>query len=527
MSVGRAIRQTTLGAILVAGLWLLLPPRTDAGHRADAAGAARTTNATMTLRVMPGPFYAPGIAPAGIGEPNRAFADVVAAYEALHPEVRIELEPALGSLREYLVTQLSAGKAPDIVMVNVEDVWADVHKGWYLPLDQYLNEPNPYCAAGTPGATCWWDQFVYQTISRAKTAPDGKMYCITYDLVETAIYYNKDIFAHVGVTPPQTWDEFEQVMRRLRAAGYTPLQMLATLFVDWAIDLFLDQLYYDILPGIDLAKDPVREPYLDGYLDYNEICFLLEKGYFTRRDARYRALWQLLRRFRSFCNEDIATEDMVRAFVQQKAAMLWSASPLAYQLHADPQIDFNWGVFYLPRFTSNTSVYASDVAMCVIGGAGVQYEVSNSAYGDTGDPATSRRVRHVIDFLRFLTAPANYAAIVNEHPLFVPNIVGVPVVPLMQPFAEILRRRYTTTKWCYTFDLQFLDIIGRTLPLYLDDHITLDELIDWQEKNLRSACVRFTARKHLDVAALQRTWAALAPTRAQMRDLPAAAEARP
>ncbi|MCX7002092.1 MAG: extracellular solute-binding protein [bacterium] len=519
MNIWRILRQTALGATLVAGAWLLWPARGDDATANRDAAAARA--ATFTLRVMPGQFYAPGIAPGGVGEVNRAFADVVAAYEQLHPEIKIVLEPSLGNLREYLVTQLSAGTAPDIVMCNVEDVWGDVHKGWYVPLDAYLEEPNPYCAAGQPGAQHWWDQFAYQAISRAKTGPDGKMYCITYDMVETAIFYNKDIFRKVGVTPPTTWDEFEALMCTLRAAGYTPLQMVSVLYCDWALDLFLDQLYAAILPGIDLLKDPVREPYLDGYLDYDEICFLFRKGYFTRRDPRFRELWRQLRRFRSFANKDIATEDILRAFIAQKAAMLWSTSMLAYQLDADPNMDFAWGVFYLPRFTTNTSRYASDVDMCVIGGSGVQYEITNSSYTDTGDPATSRRLRWVIDFLRFLTAPANYTAIVNEHPIQVPNIVGVPVLPLMQPFAEILKRRYTTTKWCYTFDLQFLDVLGRTLPLYLDDHLTLDELLDWQEKNLASACARFERRKQLDFTAMEQRWQALAPQRAPMHDLPA------
>lgn len=350
------------------------------------------------------------------------------------------------------------------------------------------------------------------------------MYCITYDMVETGIFYNKTLFQRLGLSIPQTWDEFEVLMTRLRDAGYTPLQMIATIYVDWAVDLFLDQLYYSILPGIDLHQDPVREPYLQGYLDYDEICFLFDHGFFTRRDPRYRELWQLLRRFRQFANKDIVSDDMLRAFVTQRAAMLWAASPLCYRLAADPELKFEWGVFYLPRFTTNTTRFASNVDMCVIGGAGVQYEVTSSAYADTGDPATSRRLACVIDFLRFLTAPANYEKIVNEHPLMIPNIVGVPLLPLMQPFAEILERRYTTTKWCYTFDLQFLDIMSRTLLLYLDDHMTLDELLRWQERNLTAARHRFARRKHLDFISLQRRWEELAPLRASMEGLPIAEE---
>lgn len=519
MSIGRMIRQGCVVLTALVGVWLLLPPR-SAAHEPGTATSART-NARLTLRVMPGPFYAPGITPGGVGTPNRAFADVCAAYEKLHPGVAIAIEPSLGAVREYLVTQLSAGKAPDIVMVNVEDVWADAHKGWYVPLDAYLEQPNPYCAPGQPGSTQWWDQFKYQAISRAKTAPDGKMYCITYDMVETGIFYNKNIFRALGLEVPHTWDDFENVMTTLRAAGYTPIQMLATLYVDWAVDLFLDQLYYRILPGIDLLQDPVREPYLQGYLDYDEICFLFDRGFFTRRDPRFRELWQLIRRFRQFANKDIVSEDLLRAFVNQRAAMLWAASPLCYRLDADPEIGFEWGVFYLPRFTTNTSPFASDVDMCVIGGAGVQYEVTSSAYADTGDPATSPRLAQTIDFLRFLTAPENYEKIVNEHPLMIPNIVGVPVLPLMEPFAEILKRRYTTTKWCFTFDLQFLDILSRTLPLYLDDHMTLDELLWWQERNLLAARRRFARRKHIDFTPLQRRWNELAPVRAAMTGLPA------
>ena len=45
-------------------------------------------------------------------------------------------------------TQLSAEQAPDIFNVNVEDVWQDVQKGWYIALDQWLEQPNPFIEKG-------------------------------------------------------------------------------------------------------------------------------------------------------------------------------------------------------------------------------------------------------------------------------------------------------------------------------------------------------------------------------------------
>jgi hypothetical protein len=158
--------------------------------------------------------------------------------------------------------------------------------------------------------------------------------------------------------------------------------------------------------------------------------------------------------------------------------------------------------------------------MCVIGGAGTQYEVSNSAYGDTGDPETSERLKRVIALLQFLMVPENYERVVNEYPSMLPNVIGVPVLPAVQPFADILERRYTTTKWVYTFDLKFNDIQALMLELYLYDGIGLEEFMRWQVDNVRTATRNLQLRKPLDLTRLEARWNELAPLRAGMEGLP-------
>lgn len=39
------------------------------------------------------------------------------------------------------------------------------------------------------------------------------------------LWYNKDVFARLGLTPPKTWDEFFTVAARLKAAGIVPLTL--------------------------------------------------------------------------------------------------------------------------------------------------------------------------------------------------------------------------------------------------------------------------------------------------------------
>jgi len=146
--------------------------------------------------------------------------------------------------------------------------------------------------------------------------------------------------------------------------------------------------------------------------------------------------------------------------------------------------------------------------------------VSNSACSDTGDPATSERLKRVIALLQFLMVPENYVRVVNEYPSMLPNVAGVPVLPAIQPFADILERRYTTTKWVYTFDLKFNDIQARMLELYLNDGIGHEEFMRWQVDNVHAATRNLRLRKPIDMVRLETRWAELAPLRAGREGLP-------
>jgi raffinose/stachyose/melibiose transport system substrate-binding protein len=528
----RVWKYGSLLAVLAVSAWLLWPPgaATDASGQAAAARAGGR-DAKYVIKFSPGGQYVPGSVPFGIGKPLEGLAKVISRFERRFPDTHIEIIN-VPTVREYLVTQLSSGAAPDIINVNVEDVWVDVQKGWYIPLDGFLEAPNPFVAEkrdpNLPGARQWWDVFRYQAISRGKAAPDGRNYCITMDMIETGIFYNKTIFAKLGLAVPETWPQFLAVLARLKQEpGLTPLLMYLGDYNDWATDLIFDQLYYNLLPGIDLVKDPAREPYLQGYLDGDELVFLLRKGFFGPRDARYRDLWRIMRELKRYTNDDMTNADLTRQFVTRHGAMIWTSSPMTYRLWSDHKLGFEWGVFYPPRFTRETSPYASDTDMCVIGGAATQFEVTCSAVGDTDASlpleermARSERLRRVVAFLQFLCTPEQNEQVVNEYPCLMSNIVGVPVLAPLAPFEKILERRYTTTKWIFSFDLRFSHVQERMLGLYLAGGASLDEFLVWQKANLDTAAENLMRRKATDFPALEAQWKRLAPVRAKMADLP-------
>jgi len=210
-----------------------------------AAKAVPETTIKYVIRFSPGQQYFPGTVPQGIGEPLEGVANVVAAFEREFPDTKVEVINTPNT-REYLVTQLSGGAAADIVSVNVEDVWVDVQKQWYVPLDRFLDQPNQFVVArgqpDAPGYRQWWDMFRYQAVTRGKQAPDGGNYCLSLDMVETAIFYNKTFFAENGLRPPTTWTEFITLLQQIKAKGKTPLGVNIDMLADWGQDLLFDQL---------------------------------------------------------------------------------------------------------------------------------------------------------------------------------------------------------------------------------------------------------------------------------------------
>ena len=53
----------------------------------------------------------------------------------------------------------------------------------------------------------------------------GKKYFMPLTQHFVPFFYNKDVFADVGVTPPNTWDEFLEVCEKIKKAGVTPIAL--------------------------------------------------------------------------------------------------------------------------------------------------------------------------------------------------------------------------------------------------------------------------------------------------------------
>lgn len=463
-------------------LFLLLIDLLPIPARAEATGAG----GSKTRIVMVPGEYMPGRRPVGVGERLTGLQEAKEAYEKLHPEVEIVLRQVGGAdlvEGEYIKTQIMGGIAPDIVQVNTETVWPDIGKGWWIALDDYFDQPNPYVEPGEPGSDQWWNSAANVALTKAKRAPNGRLYSLTFDLVETGIFYNKDIFRKLGVGVPESWQEFLEIQQTIQQAGYVPMAMSIIPAVDWAQDFLFDQFYYPILDEMDRLKGTDdEEAYMQGYLYAKELCWNIMRGVISAENPRYREMWRIMREWRDYWPRDISG-DINRLFLLQRSPMIWAASPFVRRLIYDELADFEWGVFYLPPITRETSPLAEGVDPAVIGGAGIQYSVTRMAK-DRG------HLDQVMDFLAFLTTPEQGGKIINEASMFIPNIAEVEMIEMLEPFSEIIKYRYGTTKWTYTLDNRFNDTNRRLVELYLGDALTLDEFLERMDLNNRAAAER-------------------------------------
>jgi raffinose/stachyose/melibiose transport system substrate-binding protein len=52
---------------------------------------------------------------------------------------------------------------------------------------------------------------------------DGTQYALATAVEASMVWYNKDIFAKLGLSAPTTWEQFLDVIAKTKAAGYTPI----------------------------------------------------------------------------------------------------------------------------------------------------------------------------------------------------------------------------------------------------------------------------------------------------------------
>ena len=141
--------------------------------------------------------------------PKQAWADMIAQFETENPDIDVKVnqydhEGYKSVLRNWLVTS-----PPDVVF------WfAGNRMKFFVDLGLFEDVSDVWANEGLNDS---------MSSTKASLSVDGKKYGVPYSYYQWGIYYNKGIFDKLGLSEPQTWDEFIAVCDALKANASTPI----------------------------------------------------------------------------------------------------------------------------------------------------------------------------------------------------------------------------------------------------------------------------------------------------------------
>ncbi|MET9391568.1 extracellular solute-binding protein [Streptomyces sp. NPDC006624] len=129
--------------------------------------------------------------------------ELVAEYEAEHPDVRIDVSVhSWNDVDRKVKEMVAAGDPPDMAQIGAYADYAD--RGLLYKADELLSIPVQA-------------DFVGQLASAGQVK--GVQYGMPFASSTRVLFYNKALFAEAGITPPETWDDLAENAAALKAEG--------------------------------------------------------------------------------------------------------------------------------------------------------------------------------------------------------------------------------------------------------------------------------------------------------------------
>lgn len=167
---------------------------------------------------------------------------VIAGFQEKYPGVEIDFQVKTSDqYYNLLATAVQAGEAPDLFWTNGT---ATTNMGAYVAQGILMDVTDKV------------DLSLFSDTTKKICTIDGRQWASpTAEVGGRAVFYNKDIFAELGLSIPKTFDEFEAMLPVIQAGGYIPIAFSG--MDPWAALFFFEP----VLAGMHLEY---TEEYLAG-----------------------------------------------------------------------------------------------------------------------------------------------------------------------------------------------------------------------------------------------------------------------
>ncbi|MGP4033703.1 ABC transporter substrate-binding protein [Pseudarthrobacter sp. 1C304] len=253
--------------------------------------------------------------------------DLIDGFAKQYPNVQVKLSfTAIGDYATKLQADASAGSLPDVFAVQGPSLVELAGADQLYDLNESLKTPA-YDGQGVWGET--FNQSLMSGANAGTERPENQSWGVPFNAISVASIYNTRIFDKVGVTPPKTFDELLGNCKALSAAGYIPMSLTGTAWMDWWPRLAWDQTLRDE----EVANFSVSNPqYIKGLERVKQMA-----------DA---GCWS-----KSQIGTDIAAETAL--FLQERTAQFVSVPENFLQAVANGA-QFDLGTYTLPALDGKT-----------------------------------------------------------------------------------------------------------------------------------------------------------------------------
>ena len=447
-----------------------------------------------------------------------ALEEIIRRYEQRHAHLKVELSVIGQEFATWIRTRVAAGgdMVPDIYNGNYTNGYAQ--QGRWASLDAYLKEENPYTGKA------WIDGIDGNLIERYRI--EGKAYTLPIDYIDIAVFYNRDLFAELGLREPQTWSEWLALCETIARAGYVPIAIGGDSEAFWAGEMgWLVRLLGDAYlrnyvpmrmaqPGDWDYEEARNAAYQYHPLDlYSDMLVVLngerefqaiQDGTLDFRAPKFRRVYERLSELSRYFQQGFMgadTRSAIQLFYTRKAAMcLMHSGSITGIIHDfkkfKPEERFEYDNFWFPPIVGDPLV---EGPFRGVGGGGMVLAVMQK-----NDPDHER---NVIDFLQFLTTPESGRLLVemtlaDEQPLTGPLLIEGVELPgnLAEKFAVFKGHGYEKVNYRGMRDeqesVQEWVVIAQE---FMGNRLSLDEFLERYNELMHRSMKRLILRDGIDM----------------------------
>jgi hypothetical protein len=393
----------------------------------------------------------------------------------------------------WLTTIVSGGNEPDIVWPLH---YIPIQQGLCLPLDSYLEQPNPYATR----YAAWKDIFFKNLLISCKFG-DGHIYNAPlqepFPGIEVGMAYNQEWLDKLGLKAPSTWSEQIEVCQAFREAGngLAPWPAEAKEGNIWPVAL---QQLISLLQDPEGAEMDISK---DFFIGVEEALPAFQNGLIGPTTAKYKTAWREMKKLADTWIDGWSTADLDTLWRNGEIAARTTLASEFSSMKSDPLIAFE-RVFSPMPYVSQADVEGANDPIEFSAGDGtlpgdLVLQINgpdNAIMKVTEERGTTEAA---VKWLQWLSVPDNMAYLANENETSVPTSPDAELGPLNTQLAsfKLPSWKYQISWWgegLYFDNTQFNEI-RKIFVAWMTGQMDEETFFERQQEETAAGAERYAA----------------------------------